>query len=549
MRDVADTRWLVRRAAIALRRDRDRAHRRGRASRSTCPDTQRTRHVRRRIGGRRLVPVRLRLVPRHRRPRLLIRRGRSSRRSRSSPAIRYVDAPARATDRQHAARARSSSRGSPGLATLLLFARWCAWRLERRAAMLAVACFALYPYGWFLYGAGYGDALFLALAIGAFVLLEDDHPVLAGLAGAAAAVTRPIGIAVAVGLLLRAIERRGGLPASRRQRAALREARDPGPAGRAACSAAATSGCCSRPLGLIAWSVLALGALRRPVRVLDGPGGVGPGRRAPHVVQDRVRRGSCSHGADTGYRESSSRRSSCWSRSWRCRSSRGGSAPRTARTRAPRGRAPGGRDEGLPGDGPLHARRVPAVRARGPLLSRTTATPGPGARGVAARCSWSARSGSRATGISRERPRRTMPLGAPYASESLGTTSAHRAALADVPVPGGGRRGAPRGRDPRRRLRARAPQCCTWPRTAPERRVTGSTSTTRSCAVARRAGDHRRTSTTAWSSSAVAPDWLPDARVGRDRRGRHALPARSRRARANGSRTPRRRSRPAAGWW
>jgi hypothetical protein len=78
--------------------------------------------------------------------------------------------------------------------------------------MLAVACFALYPYAWYLYGAGYGDALFLAFAIGAFLLLEDDHPALAGLAGAAAAATRPIGIAVAVGLLLRAIELRGGLP-------------------------------------------------------------------------------------------------------------------------------------------------------------------------------------------------------------------------------------------------------------------------------------------------------------------------------------------------
>lgn len=100
-----------------------------------------------------------------------------------------------------------------GLATLMLFAHWCARRFKPTTAMLAVACFALYPYGWFLYGAGYADALFLALAIGAFVLLEHDHPVLAGLAGAAAAATRPIGIAVAVGLLLRAIERRGGLPA------------------------------------------------------------------------------------------------------------------------------------------------------------------------------------------------------------------------------------------------------------------------------------------------------------------------------------------------
>ncbi|MEX1007125.1 MAG: hypothetical protein WD271_04700 [Acidimicrobiia bacterium] len=100
-----------------------------------------------------------------------------------------------------------------GLATVMLFAFWCATRLERRTALTTVACFALYPYGWFLYGAGYADALFLALAIGAFVLLERDHALLAGLAGAAAGATRPVGVAVAVGLLLRAIERRGGLPA------------------------------------------------------------------------------------------------------------------------------------------------------------------------------------------------------------------------------------------------------------------------------------------------------------------------------------------------
>ncbi len=120
-----------------------------------------------------------------------------------------------------------------GFATLLLFARWCASRLERRAAMVAVACFALYPYAWYLYGAGYGDALFLALAIGAFLLLEDDHPVLAGVAGAAATVTRPIGIAVAAGSAPTRDRAARGLPTSRRQRV-VGEARHPGPHGRAA---------------------------------------------------------------------------------------------------------------------------------------------------------------------------------------------------------------------------------------------------------------------------------------------------------------------------
>lgn len=100
-----------------------------------------------------------------------------------------------------------------GLTALMLFAHWCAKRLPPSVALWSVACFALYPYGWFLYGGGYADALFLAFAIGAFVLLERDLPLLAGLVGAAAAATRPIGIAVAVGLFLVAVERRGGLPA------------------------------------------------------------------------------------------------------------------------------------------------------------------------------------------------------------------------------------------------------------------------------------------------------------------------------------------------
>jgi hypothetical protein len=100
-----------------------------------------------------------------------------------------------------------------GLLAVLLFAAWCSARLDPRRANLAVACLVLYPYGWFLFGAGYADALFLALAIGAFVLLEHDRPLLAGIAAAVASATRPIGLAVAAGLLLRAIERRGGLPA------------------------------------------------------------------------------------------------------------------------------------------------------------------------------------------------------------------------------------------------------------------------------------------------------------------------------------------------
>ena len=55
----------------------------------------------------------------------------------------------------------------------------------------------------------YADALFIAALLGAFLLLDADHPVLAGLAGAVATAARPIGIVLVIGLAVRALERRG----------------------------------------------------------------------------------------------------------------------------------------------------------------------------------------------------------------------------------------------------------------------------------------------------------------------------------------------------
>ena len=70
---------------------------------------------------------------------------------------------------------------------------------------------AFYPYAWFLYGSGYGDVLFIALTISAFLLLERDRPVLAGLAGAGASATRLIGVGTIIGLIAMVIERRHAL--------------------------------------------------------------------------------------------------------------------------------------------------------------------------------------------------------------------------------------------------------------------------------------------------------------------------------------------------
>jgi hypothetical protein len=93
-----------------------------------------------------------------------------------------------------------------GAGFVMLFADWIRSRVEPRAAVVAVAMVLVYPYSFFLYGSGYGDASFLLIALGAFVLLERRHYVLAGLVGALATAGRPVGLAVAVGLVGRGAE-------------------------------------------------------------------------------------------------------------------------------------------------------------------------------------------------------------------------------------------------------------------------------------------------------------------------------------------------------
>jgi hypothetical protein len=76
------------------------------------------------------------------------------------------------------------------------------------ALVLAILAWLAYPYSWFLYGAMYSDALFAAVTIGSFWLLERDRPVAAGLLGIAATAARPFGWAVTIGLAVRTLERR-----------------------------------------------------------------------------------------------------------------------------------------------------------------------------------------------------------------------------------------------------------------------------------------------------------------------------------------------------
>jgi len=96
-----------------------------------------------------------------------------------------------------------------GLLAALLFHRWARGRLPERSALVGTAFLLVYPYAWYLYGAGYADSLMLCAALGAFLLLEADHPLLAGLAGVLATAARPTGVIVTLGLVAVALERRG----------------------------------------------------------------------------------------------------------------------------------------------------------------------------------------------------------------------------------------------------------------------------------------------------------------------------------------------------
>ncbi len=98
-----------------------------------------------------------------------------------------------------------------GLVAVMLFWRWCGERLDPAAQKLALALLLLYPYAWYLCGAVYADALFLVSTIAAFSALERDRTLAAGLLGALAAATRPVGPAVVLALAIRQIERRGAL--------------------------------------------------------------------------------------------------------------------------------------------------------------------------------------------------------------------------------------------------------------------------------------------------------------------------------------------------
>lgn len=151
-----------------------------------------------------------------------------------------------------------------GLATAVLFHRWCVAKLGSATARLAVLLLLLYPFAFYLMGAVYGDALFLAAALAAFLALERDRPVLAGLAGVLATASRPVGAALVLGLWVLAVERKGLV-------ARLRGA----PAGEWHRFRAADAGLLLAPLGLIVYCLFLWARFRNPFAFLDVTGAGG----------------------------------------------------------------------------------------------------------------------------------------------------------------------------------------------------------------------------------------------------------------------------------
>jgi hypothetical protein len=94
---------------------------------------------------------------------------------------------------------------------LFVFSRW-ARQVAPPAWQTAFWLLALYPFAEYLYGVVYSDALFLLMAVSAFLALEKDRHVLSAVLGALACACRPVAPAVVIGLLVRSLERRKGQP-------------------------------------------------------------------------------------------------------------------------------------------------------------------------------------------------------------------------------------------------------------------------------------------------------------------------------------------------
>lgn len=105
-----------------------------------------------------------------------------------------------------------------GAALAVLLWRWLETTdLSPTARALGFAATLLYPYAWFLYGVIYADALYIALVLGTFVLMERDRTGPAVAAAALATAARPSGFALPLGLLVLHLDRTGVVAADGRE--------------------------------------------------------------------------------------------------------------------------------------------------------------------------------------------------------------------------------------------------------------------------------------------------------------------------------------------
>jgi len=155
-----------------------------------------------------------------------------------------------------------------GLGAAVYFHRWCVRKFGPDSARLAVLLLLLYPFAFYLMGAVYADALFLCAAVGAFLALENDRPVVAGLAAAVATAARPVGVALVLGLWVVALERKGLL-------GRLRPDRARGWATRRGRFTWADCGLLLAPLGMAAFCAFLWIRFRNPLAFLDTAGAPG----------------------------------------------------------------------------------------------------------------------------------------------------------------------------------------------------------------------------------------------------------------------------------
>ena len=93
------------------------------------------------------------------------------------------------------------------LVAIVLVWRWAAARWGTGVGVRAVLLTTVFPFSFFLV-TPYTESLFLALAVAAFVLAEEDRWRSATCMAALCTITRPVGIAVVIGLAVMAVERR-----------------------------------------------------------------------------------------------------------------------------------------------------------------------------------------------------------------------------------------------------------------------------------------------------------------------------------------------------